>query len=141
MLRASGSWHTGFSGALDQGVVGVTQLSYRQANRPRVQAVIPYHTIPQGPSSARSPRSCPGKVDIWYKHTEQQKLCNIIRTVPKCLNFDKNLFSPFLIAQLSVSEGVRFPKEKSDSDVYLNARSMDLEQLKIGEVACPQMFV
>ena len=92
-------------------------------------------------SPARSPRSCPGKVDIWYKHTEQQKLCNIIRTVPKCLNFDKNLFSPFLIAQLSVSEGVRFPKEKSDSDVYLNARSMDLEQLKIGEVACPQMFV
>ena len=33
---------------LDQGVVGteVSQLSYRQAKRPRVQAELPYHTIP-----------------------------------------------------------------------------------------------
>ena len=32
--------------APDQGVAGVTQLSYRQAKRPRVQAASPYHTIP-----------------------------------------------------------------------------------------------
>ena len=35
--------------APDQGIVGVTQLFYRQANRPRVQAVKPYHTIPYPP--------------------------------------------------------------------------------------------
>ena len=31
--------------APDQGIVGVTQLSYPQAKRPRVQAVLPYHTL------------------------------------------------------------------------------------------------
>ena len=46
--RASGSWYAGFSVALDQGIVGETQLFHRQANRPRVQAVKPYHTIPMG---------------------------------------------------------------------------------------------
>jgi hypothetical protein len=46
--RASGSWFSGFSVAPDQGVVGseVTQLSYRQAKKPRVQAELPYPPPP-----------------------------------------------------------------------------------------------
>ena len=47
--RASGSWYAGLSAALDQGIVGETQLYYRQANKPRVRAEIPYHTITPSP--------------------------------------------------------------------------------------------
>ena len=58
--RASGSWYAGFSVALDQGIVGETQLFHRQANRPRVQAVKPYHTIPYPP---------PQRVEIIFENS------------------------------------------------------------------------
>ena len=43
------SWYAGLSAALDQGIVGETHLYYRQANKPRVRAEIPYHTITPSP--------------------------------------------------------------------------------------------
>ena len=55
--RASGSWYAGLSAALDQGIVEETQLYYRQANKSRVKAEIPYNTISASPPQTYLPFS------------------------------------------------------------------------------------
>ena len=72
-------------------IVGETRLSYRQANRPRVQAVKPYHTIPPPlPQLQKASHSLLATVQMQIL----QLCCQIEQFVSFCLN-QNNFFVSF----------------------------------------------